>query len=142
MIAHGIYSWVPDPVREKMMAIKEILFPSTAPSSTTQPIADATTQPTLRLDELVARQTGRTAAEKVEFIQQTFDAQMAQLDRREREVRDLERQVELAKQQMARDLHLRVREVMALPRCDPVLEAWRELALRQSAPQASPRQRR
>ena len=44
--------------------------------------------------------------------------------------------------QLTRDLHLRVREVMALPRCDPVLEAWRELALRQSAPQASPRQRR
>jgi hypothetical protein len=87
--------------RDKLMAIKEIIYPTTAPA--TQPVADATTQPTARLEELVARQSGRTAAEQVEFIQHTFDAQMAQLDRREREVRDLERQVELAKQQMTRD---------------------------------------
>jgi flagellar motility protein MotE (MotC chaperone) len=87
--------------RTKAMAIKEMVFPSTAPA--TQPVADATTQPTAALDELVARQSGRTAAEQVEFIQRTFDAQRAQLDRREREVKDLERQVELAKQKMARD---------------------------------------
>ena len=89
-------------LNDKLMAIKEIIYPATSPA-TTQPVADATTQPSLRLEELVARQSGRTAGEQVEFIQHTFDAQMAQLDRREREVRDLERQVELAKQQMTRD---------------------------------------
>ena len=88
---------------DKMMAMKEIVFPSTAPAATTEPIADATTQPTLRLDELVARQSGRTAAEQFETIQHTFDAQMAQLDRRRREVDDLKRQVDLAKVQMAHD---------------------------------------
>jgi flagellar motility protein MotE (MotC chaperone) len=87
--------------RDKALAIREMVFPSTAPA--TQPAADATTQPTAALDELVARASGRTAAEQVEFIQRTFDAQRAQLDRREREVKDLERQVELAKQKMARD---------------------------------------
>src|SRR4051794_2531012 len=88
--------------KEKALAIKEMVFPTTAPAST-QPIADATTQPSHRLEELVARQSGRTAGEQVDFIQHTFDAQMAQLDRREREQRDLERQIELAKQQMAKD---------------------------------------
>jgi len=86
---------------DKAMAIREIIFPSTAPA--TQPVSDATTKPTQALDELVARQSGRSAAEQVEFIQHTFDAQRAQLDRREREVKDLERQVELAKQKMSRD---------------------------------------
>ena len=88
---------------DRAMAIKNILFPPPSTEPTSQPVADATTQPAMRLDELVARQSGRTAAEQVDFIQHTFDAQMAQLDRREREVRDLERQVDLAKVQMARD---------------------------------------
>jgi hypothetical protein len=87
---------------DKMVAIKEIVFPTTAPS-TTQPVADATTQPTLRLDELVARQSGRTAGEQFDIIQHTFDAQMAELERRKRELQDLDRQVDLAKQKMAKD---------------------------------------
>jgi hypothetical protein len=90
--------------RARLLEVKKLLFPpppvENAP--TTQP-ADPTTQPTLRLDELLAKASGRTAAEQVEFIQQTFDAQVAQLDRRERELADLQRQVDLAKQQMERD---------------------------------------
>jgi hypothetical protein len=39
----------------------------------------------------------------VEFIQRSFDAQMALLDRRQRELADLQRQVDLSKQQMERD---------------------------------------
>src|SRR3954471_21301803 len=100
----GVATWIVKTQhvdREKMTAIKEIVFPTTAPA--TQPVAEATTQPSIRLDELVARQAGKSAAEQVEIIQHNFDAQMAQLDRREREVKDLERQVELAKQQMGRD---------------------------------------
>jgi hypothetical protein len=104
LAAAGVATWI---VRtrhvdhDKVMAIKEILFPSTAP--TTQPVADATTQPSMRLDELVARQSGKTAGEQVEIMQRNFDAQLAQIDRREREVRDLERQVDLAKTQMANE---------------------------------------
>jgi hypothetical protein len=91
--------------REKMLAIKEIIFPKATTQPTTEPsVAEAaTTQPAIRLDELVARQAGRTAAEQVEAIQHSFDAQIAELDRRQREVQDLERQVDLAKQQMGRD---------------------------------------
>jgi hypothetical protein len=106
LVAAGVVGWIVKTQHvdhDKMEAIKDIVFPSTAPSATTQPVADATTQPAMRLDELVARESGRTAAEQVDIIQHNFDAQMAQLDRREREVKDLERQVDLAKQQMAKD---------------------------------------
>lgn len=89
--------------RAKLLEVKKLLFPPPAVETpTTQPL-DPTTQPSLRLDELLARASGRPAGEQVEFIRQTFDVQVAQLDRRERELADLQRQVELAKQQAASD---------------------------------------
>jgi flagellar motility protein MotE (MotC chaperone) len=91
--------------KPKLMAIREIVFPTTKP--TTQPTdvvaGDPTTQPMLRLEEALAKSAGRSASEQVDFIQHAFDAQMSQLDRRERELSDLSRQVELAKQQATRD---------------------------------------
>jgi hypothetical protein len=91
--------------REKVLAIRDILFEpaESTDAPATQPSADPSTQPSLRLDELLNRSTGRTATEQVEFIQHAFDAQMTQLERRERELSDLQRQVELAKQQLTRD---------------------------------------
>jgi multidrug efflux pump subunit AcrA (membrane-fusion protein) len=90
--------------REKVMAIKEILFPKPVPEApTTQPTEEPTTQPIMRLDELLAKATGRSASEQVEFIQHAFDAQMAILDRRQQELIDLQRQVDLSKQQMTKD---------------------------------------
>ncbi len=92
--------------RERVTKIKELLFPKpvaevdpNAPS--TQPAP--TSQPSVRLDELLAKASGRTAGEQVEFIQQTFDTEVAQLDRKQRELADLQRQVDLAKEQMIRD---------------------------------------
>jgi len=90
--------------RDRVMAMKKILFPPPeAPPADAAAAGDATTRPSARLDALLARASGRTGAEQVEFIQQTFDAQAAQLDRRERELNDLQRQVDLAKDQMSRD---------------------------------------
>jgi len=91
--------------KAKVQAIKEVLFPPPKPSEpTTQPSeSGATTQPILRLEQLLAQHAGRPAGEQVEFIQRSFDAQMAQLDRRQRELGDLQRQIDLAKQQMERD---------------------------------------
>ena len=89
--------------RDKVKQIKEVLFPAPATQPTTQPVVDAANQPTLNLDQLVARESGKSAAEQVEDIQHSFDAQMAQLDRREREVKGLQQQVDLAKTQMAKD---------------------------------------
>jgi hypothetical protein len=92
--------------RAKVLAIKELIFappPSAAPA--TQPAEEpaATTQPINSLEKLLAQASGRTAGEQVEFVQRSFDAQMALLDRRQRELADLQRQVDLSKQQMERD---------------------------------------
>lgn len=91
--------------RAKVVAIKELVFaPPPAAAPTTQPgDGSATTRPATSLEELLAKASGRTAGEQVEFIQRSFDAQMALLDRRQRELTDLQRQVDLAKQQMERD---------------------------------------
>ena len=91
--------------RAKVDDIRAILFPKdTPPAPTTQPTSDdPTTQPALNLDALLAKTAGRSATEQVRFIQQTFDAQMVQLERRERELADLQRQVDLAKEQLTRD---------------------------------------
>jgi hypothetical protein len=91
--------------RTKVIAIKQILFPAPATQPVIQPTdePDATTQPTLRLEELLAKESGHSATEQVEFIQHTFDTQMAQLDRRERELADLKMQTDLAQEQLIRD---------------------------------------
>ena len=90
--------------RDRLTAMKTLLFPPPeVPTAEATAAAHATTQPAGRLDALLAKASGRSGAEQVEFIQQTFDAQAALLDRRERELNDLQRQVDLAKDQMSRD---------------------------------------
>ena len=90
--------------KDRLHAIKDIVFPATTQSSTTQSTEEAaTTKPSDVLAALLEKSSGRTPSEQVETLQRNFDAQMAQLDRRERELTDLQRQVELSKQQMARD---------------------------------------
>lgn len=88
--------------REKLPALKEVLFPKPPEAPATQPAAPAS-QPTMRLEELLAQATGRTTTEQVEFIKDSFEAQLAILDRRQRELVDLQRQVELSKQQLSKD---------------------------------------
>ena len=87
---------------EKVQAIKDILFPSpSAPKPTTRPVA--TTQPILKLEELLAKSAGRPPAEQLDYIRQSFDSQMAQLDRAHRALIDLQRQVKLAQDKLAAD---------------------------------------
>ncbi|HRK30075.1 MAG TPA: hypothetical protein PLD59_03275 [Tepidisphaeraceae bacterium] len=93
--------------KDQVAQIKEILFtPTTLPAEVTLEESsgeDATTQPSVKLDDLLARASGRSAVEQVQFIQEAFDAQRNELDRRYRELQDLQRQVEIAKQQLSRD---------------------------------------
>ncbi len=90
--------------RAKVMDIKKILFPPPQPKAPEATLEEAaTTQPTARLDQLLSQASGRSAQEQVDFIRQSFDVQVAQLDRRQRELADLQRQVDLAKQQLALD---------------------------------------
>jgi len=88
--------------KERIAKIKELMFPPPAPPAT-QPSSDPTTQPTLQLDQLLARHSNMSAGEQVDFIRQTFDTNMAQLDRRTRELSDLQAQIDLANAKLASD---------------------------------------
>lgn len=88
---------------EKVKQIKEVLFGGPTTQPTTQPSESTTEQPASSLDALVARESGKSAAQQVADIQRSFDSQSAELDRRERELHDLEQQVDLAKGQVTRD---------------------------------------
>jgi hypothetical protein len=92
---------------ESIAQIKDVLFaPPEAAAATTQPSVvkgDPTTQPALRLEELLAKKSGQSAVEQVQFIQQTFDSQMAVLDRRQRELLDQKALIDKAKAQLAKD---------------------------------------
>lgn len=90
--------------RKRFEAIRLILYPPPAPApAATQPTHAARVEPVLQLGELLAQKSGLSTAEQLEFIQQTFDARMAELDRRQRELVDLQRQVDMANAALARD---------------------------------------
>ncbi len=77
-----------------------------APPAATQPSAAtqaAATQPTDTLAEVLAKQAGRPTAEQLDMIQSTIDSQAAVLDRRQREIEDLKRQVDTATAAVTRD---------------------------------------
>jgi hypothetical protein len=90
--------------RENLLAIREVLFPA-PPPAVPEPAVPAPEQvpPLLKLEELLAVSAGRPAAEQLEYIRRSFDAQMAQLERAQRELIHLQRQVELAQRQLGRD---------------------------------------
>jgi hypothetical protein len=93
--------------QEKIAQIKAVLYPPpVVPAAATQAAAtpaEPLVDPNRRLEELLANSASVTAAEQVQFLRQAFDVQMAELDRRERELHDLQRQVELAKAELVRD---------------------------------------
>lgn len=90
--------------KAKVMQIKNVVLgvPAgpTAQPSAAQPDAGNSKD---NLSNLMANQTGRPAIEQVEFLRRTFDAQMLELDQRQRQVADLQRQVDLANQKLASD---------------------------------------
>ena len=93
--------------KESIAKIKDVIFaaPEVA-GPTTQPTVakgDPTTQPALRLEELLASKSGQSATEQVNFMQQAFDSQMAVLDRRQRELSDQQALIGKAKAQLAKD---------------------------------------
>src|SRR3954467_13013463 len=84
--------------RARITAIKDVLYPAPpAEAPATQPVTDQLAQPTLKLEELLAKTAGRPAAEQLDYIRKSFDSQMAQLDRAHRELLDLNQQVEQAR---------------------------------------------
>lgn len=90
--------------RQRVDAIKALLYPPpTTQPAASQPAADQQPEPVLKLAELLEQKSGLSTSEQLLFLQQTFDARMAELDRRQRELGDLQRQVDLANATLARD---------------------------------------
>lgn len=89
--------------QEKAVAIREIIFPATQPTTapTTQPSGDMDSAQ--RLEQLLAEHAGQSPAEQLKYIRQSFDSQMAMLDLARRELQGLKVQVELAQQQLKAD---------------------------------------
>ena len=86
--------------REKVHQIKELVFaPATQPVEEQPEPRDPTTQPTLKLEEMLAKVSGRSASEQVEFMQKTFEAERMILDRRLEDLRNQRRTLEEAKRQ-------------------------------------------
>jgi flagellar motility protein MotE (MotC chaperone) len=85
-------------------AIKAVLYPppATQPAAT-RPAEGAGVEPVLNLGQLLEQRSGLSTTEQLDFLQQTFDARMAELDRRQRELLDLQRQVDMANGALARD---------------------------------------
>lgn len=91
--------------KEKLDVLHGMLFaPPPAPEVvTTNPATQPTTQPAMsKLDELLAKYSGRRAGEQVEALQQSVDAQAAALDRRSRELDNLMQQILREKAELAR----------------------------------------
>jgi hypothetical protein len=87
--------------RDKFGKLKEFLFATSQPAAvdlaSTQPAA--ATEPVDPLAELLAKASGRPVGEQVNFIRQTFEGEMAELDQKRRELEDLKRQIDVARDQ-------------------------------------------
>lgn len=82
--------------REKVQQIRELVLATDLPTTqpTTQPAQELPAPtPMMRLDELLAKAAGRPPAEKISTLQTAFDAQLAILERRGRELEDQRRQL-------------------------------------------------
>lgn len=89
--------------KKRIAAVKAILFPPppALPVATTQP--DPTTQPSARLAALLSQASGKPVDQQVQFIQKSFDEQMAELDSKARELEDVRAQIQLARAQELKD---------------------------------------
>lgn len=88
--------------RESLKQVQAALFPP-APAPEAAQEEAPTTQPLVRIDELLAKHSGFPAAQQVLAVQTAFDARAAELDRRARELIDLQRQLTLAREQLTKD---------------------------------------
>jgi hypothetical protein len=96
--------------KTKIGKVKELIFSPEAP--TTQPSAAPANNAWAGspLANFMAKQgitgvssSGGTAMEQIAFLRRAFDTQMLELDQRQRQLQDLQRQVDLANQKLAED---------------------------------------
>jgi hypothetical protein len=87
--------------KEKLKALKLVLYPADSQPAT-EPVTGApTTAPVDRLDELLAKAAGRPASEQIQYIKDQFTSDMAELDRQKVELMDLRAQDDMARNQAA-----------------------------------------
>lgn len=89
--------------KSRLTAIKAILFPPPPPDVTVANSAEAATQPSMALEELLKKAAGRSAEEQVDFIQKSFDSRIAELDLRQRQLNDQQRQIDFGRQRLIAD---------------------------------------
>ena len=91
--------------RDRVQEIKAIVFRPSATQPTTRrsDVRDPATQPSLRLEQLLAKVSGRPASEQVEFMQRTFDAQSALIDARLAELEKQRATLNSAQAQLTKD---------------------------------------
>jgi flagellar motility protein MotE (MotC chaperone) len=91
--------------KAKLAQVKTLVFSPPPPVAATQPSAptSSTPGPRLNLADLLASHAGLSAIQQVDFVRRTFDAQMMQLDQRQRELLDLKKQIDLANAKLAAD---------------------------------------
>ena len=87
--------------KEKVQKIKEMVFsPATQPAEAKPAAGDPATQPSMKLDALLARVAGRPAGEQVDFIQRTFDSQMTLMDAKKQELISLQNSIEARRKEV------------------------------------------
>ncbi len=104
LLVVGVGGWLVSSGRldkAKFAEVKKILVADAPPPPATQPAP--TTEPASRLEALLAQASGRPAGEQIDSIHQAFVAEQTELDRRTRELQDVRRQIDLAKQQATAD---------------------------------------
>jgi hypothetical protein len=89
---------------DKVHQIKELVFaPATQPAAPAPETRDPSTQPTLRLEQMMANVSGRSASEQLKFMQTSFDTQMTILDRRFQDLSDQRKTLEQARARLDQD---------------------------------------
>src|ERR1700733_2034184 len=87
---------------DRLVQIKQIMFsttqPTTEPVATTQPVAESSAAS--GLDAVLAKAVAGTPAEQVESLQRSFDARMAQVDLRQRQLADQQHEVDVGQQRL------------------------------------------
>jgi hypothetical protein len=88
--------------RQRLTAIKAVLFPAPAPATTTAAGrgGPSATQPSAALDELVKKAAGLPSDEQVQLLQHSYDSRMAELDLRQRQLADQQRQIDFGRDRL------------------------------------------
>src|SRR5687767_4278761 len=91
--------------RERVAEIRRIVFakPPPAPAGGANAAKPPATRPSMSLEALLEKHSGKRAGEQVEVVQQAFDTQSVLLDRRRRELEDLAAQVAREQEKLAED---------------------------------------